>query len=268
MFLIVPPLVFVLLHEMAFKYWYLLSRNQTEKESVARRRYARSQQIEDKQEKLTYIQCIKNVWGNIMRKNPESVLTIARKMKNAPIVEHEPTDDTIAGMQNDSFDSSSSSDEIPEFLRPKPLNIQYAKQPNVLIVGGDGKILGSVPPEELKDPDFMKRFNELKAIHGNEETKEEVDMNESNNQILTTNSLNDSDINDESAKLMGPTVTVEDDKNDSYLENSTELSKIDLGKSQDVPTELADSTQDNIESMQIQEKQEVVDDAEDNEQNE
>lgn len=144
LFMVIPPIVVMFLHHMTFKYCYNLSRNLTEKEYVARKRYASSQKINDDvvDAKLSYWQCTKNIWSHLVRKNPKSVLEIAKTFDNNPIEPSEgPQDQPIEGMQNDSFDSSSSEDEIPEFLKPKPLNIIYAPQPPVLIVGGDGKQL-------------------------------------------------------------------------------------------------------------------------------
>lgn len=179
LFFVIPPIVLFTLHDMTFKYWYLFSRNLTEKESVARKRYSNSVKVQDSivEEKISFSQCARNIWANLMKKTPKSVLEIAKKMEtNSVYIDSH--DEVIEGMENHNLSSSSSSsDEIPEFLRPKPLNISYAPQPNVMIIDGTGAIIGSVPPSTFTpstpavESDFMKRFNALKFAQQNQESQ-------------------------------------------------------------------------------------------------
>ena len=158
---------------MTIKYIYLLSRNLTEKEAVSRRQYVRTNKIDDDvvKVKLPIRQCLKNIWSNLVRKSPKSVIDIAEEMnrpENCDVTDHR-----IEGMDRERFDSSSSSssDELPDFLKPKPLNISYPQNQNVLIIGVDGKILGSVPQNEFtkQNPSFNQYLNpENKS---NEESK-------------------------------------------------------------------------------------------------
>ena len=173
-FLIVPSGLIFFLHQMTLKYIYLLSRNLTEKERVSRRQYVKTSNIDDDiiKSKLPIKQCIKNIWSNLMRKNPKSVLDLAKEM-NRPET-WDVTDHRIEGMDRERFDSSSSSssDELPDFLKPKPLNVNYPQNHNVLIIGVDGKILGSVPQNEFakQNPNFTQYLNS--GNNANEETKQ------------------------------------------------------------------------------------------------
>jgi len=62
------------------------------------------------------------------------------------------TDNNISGMGGDwqESDSSSSEDELPDFMKPKPLNIVYPDNPNVMIIDSKGKVIKKVPHDEFK----------------------------------------------------------------------------------------------------------------------
>ena len=155
---------------MTAKYIYLLSRNLTEKEAVARRNYSQQSKINDDivSQKLPFSTCVKNIWKNLVRKHPKSVLAIAKRMRSSKHIHHETTDNHIDGMNPPGYDSSSSSsdDELPEFLRPKPLNVMYANNPNVLIVGADGKVIQQVSQEQFmkSNPNFAASMNWNRAV--------------------------------------------------------------------------------------------------------
>lgn len=82
LYFIVPSGLIFFLNHMTLKYIYLLSRNLTEKEAVSRRQYVNSNNLNDDviRVKLPLKQCLKNIWSNLVRKNPKSVLSIAEEM--------------------------------------------------------------------------------------------------------------------------------------------------------------------------------------------
>jgi hypothetical protein len=85
------------------------------------------------------------------------------------------TDSNIEGMDNANSSSSSSSsyDEPPAFLRPHPLQVIYGKNPNVMLVGADGKIVQHISHEEfIKNNPQYANMNMPPAVVNPEEMKE------------------------------------------------------------------------------------------------
>lgn len=105
-FWLVPTGVIYFIHGMTMKYAFLLSRNMTEKEAVARNRYVQTSKVQDDilKQKVTIMQGMKNIWKAITRKNPKSVLTIAREDNLNPSKIPDVTDNDIEG----NYSSSSS----------------------------------------------------------------------------------------------------------------------------------------------------------------
>eukprot|EP00343_Euplotes_focardii_P007673 CAMPEP_0205820010 /NCGR_PEP_ID=MMETSP0206-20130828/2583_1 /ASSEMBLY_ACC=CAM_ASM_000279 /TAXON_ID=36767 /ORGANISM="Euplotes focardii, Strain TN1" /LENGTH=181 /DNA_ID=CAMNT_0053114295 /DNA_START=1064 /DNA_END=1609 /DNA_ORIENTATION=+ len=89
-------------------------------------------------------------------KTHKSVLKIGAIM--AQDLTNDTSDKRIEGMGNHfpSSSSSSSEDELPDFLKPQPLNVVYANQPNVRIVSPNGQLVKEVPREEFlsQNPQF------------------------------------------------------------------------------------------------------------------
>lgn len=143
---------------------------------VSRRQFAKSQKIKDDIKKsLPYSTCLMNIYKHLTRKNPKSVIELGRKMfENNGF---DKTDSNIEGMNNASSSSSSSSsyDEPPAFLMPNPLQVVYGKNPNVMLVGADGKIIQHISHEEFlkNNPQYANMNMSIPpAVQNPEEMKE------------------------------------------------------------------------------------------------
>lgn len=172
LFFVIPNFVIFMLHGMAGEYICLLSRNITEKEKVSRKTYTSQNKLSDHLEKRPpLMKAIKNILTILTRKNPPSVLSIGRRMRKNMAVND--TDIQIRGMNDLSSSSSSSEDELPDFMKPKPLNIVYPNNPNVMIIGEGGRVIGSIPHEQFV------RENNQKIIYlgANQDASTEEEVN-------------------------------------------------------------------------------------------
>lgn len=106
---------------------------------------------------VTFIQKAKNIFSRLIQKNPKSVIDIAATMEVADPADF--GDNDIEGMgQQFSSSSSSSDDELPEFLQQRQLNVQFNPTGTVKMLSRDGKVMNEVSQEQFlrENPQFAQ----------------------------------------------------------------------------------------------------------------
>uniref|UniRef100_A0A7S3K781 Uncharacterized protein n=1 Tax=Euplotes crassus TaxID=5936 RepID=A0A7S3K781_EUPCR len=171
MFFVLPPVILFFVGNFSAEYYYLLSRDMTEKELVSRRQFSSREKVDDALIKnLTFKQKMRNVFKRLTRSNPKSVLDIAATMEIS-----ESADRDIEGMDNQySSSSSSSDDELPEVLKQRQMNIQYTGDGVVKMLNYDGKIVQEISQEEFlkQNPQFARFHPEIQVQPGPPQTEQ------------------------------------------------------------------------------------------------
>ena len=158
MYFVLPPIILFFLSNFNGEYFYLLSRDMTEKEICSRKQFSQREKVKDQLiDDLTFFKKAMNMYKRLTRPNPKSVIDIAAKMEFSE--SHDGADKDIEGMGNQfSSSSSSSDDELPDFLKQRQMNVQYVPNGTVKMLAKDGSVIKEVTQEEFikENPQFAQ----------------------------------------------------------------------------------------------------------------